>query len=395
MRSEGPSSVAANSFTPLTSSDPAAIAVIRVAGPAFERFARTHLQFGSESTLARLTPGSVRRVALRDADGDVIDDLVVSVRAPGPDWDVWLHLHGGPWIMRRCCELLRAAGFVQGPPDAASIFGAQSALDAAIAQRLPSMPTLSGVCWLLRQAEVLPSFIQRLAAAAIRHPRLVRRACARLADSIEVFDWYSRPVRIAFVGAPNAGKSTLFNHLVGDQTSIISDRPGTTRDWIEAPGELWGFPVQWVDTAGVFEATDPLDVAGVSATADASLAADIRVAVVDAATLPTLGGLDLKLSVMPGEPHVIVISKSDTATTAEPATHMLREPKNISIVVVSALNGCGIMDLRNELVRTLGRNHLRTESPALFTTQQAENARAAGSCSDHKTLIDMILRIIS
>jgi small GTP-binding protein len=394
MSSEHPSSAAANSFTPLTGTDPAAIAAIRVSGPAFGKFAEAHLQFTSDSTLSRSTSGSVRRAALRDTDGDVIDDVVLSVRAAAPIWDIWLHLHGGPWILRRCCELLRSAGFVEAPPDADSIFTAQTGLVAAVAQRLPSMLTLDGVRWLLRQADILPSLVCRLAAAADPHPGLVRRACARLAASFEVCEWYSRPTRIALIGPPNAGKSTLFNRLVGDQVSITCSRPGTTRDWIEAPGELAGFPVVWIDTAGVFEATDALDAAGVDATANVSLTADLRVAVIDATTVLPPAHLRGMLCKLPANPNVIVLNKSDAIDPSDFSHLTVSDRTFRSILFASALNGNGIRELRSELANSLGRGVRRLASPAVFTSSQAERARSATAWTDHKTLKYMILQVV-
>lgn len=385
---------ATSAFTLLTSTDPAAIAVIRVAGPEFESFANAHLTFATDGAVGRLAPGSVRRAGLRDSDGELIDDLVVSVRSAGPAWDVWLHLHGGPWLLRRCCELLRNAGFVESPPRADSIFATEVPIDAAVAETLPAMLTLSGVRWLMHQAEIMPRFVWRLAAAAERHPHLVRRACARLAKSIEIGEWYSRPVRIALIGPPNAGKSTLFNRLVGEQASITSSRAGTTRDWVEAPGELGGFPVSWIDTAGIFEATDALDVAGVAAAQSARLAADLRVAILDATgTLVKLRKMGA--SAVVNEADLIVLNKVDATTMAITNNIITKCDRDIPICRVSAIDGQGISDFRLALLARLRRRDRRLRLPAVFTPRQAESALAASHEQAHNLLSTNVLRIIS
>lgn len=70
--------------------------------------------------------------------------------------------------------------------------------------------------------------------------------------------------RLALVGAPNAGKSSLLNALLGYQRALVTDQPGTTRDYLEAPLELEGIPVVAVDTAGIRESSDPIEQAGVA-----------------------------------------------------------------------------------------------------------------------------------
>lgn len=63
-------------------------------------------------------------------------------------------------------------------------------------------------------------------------------------------------LKLAIIGRPNVGKSTLFNKLVGKQLAIVDDTPGVTRDWREAQGELFGQPLLLIDTAGLEESFD-------------------------------------------------------------------------------------------------------------------------------------------
>ncbi len=72
-----------------------------------------------------------------------------------------------------------------------------------------------------------------------------------------------RGVRLVLLGAPNAGKSSLLNALLGYERALVSPIPGTTRDYLEAPLELFGLPLVAVDTAGIRETDDPIERAGV------------------------------------------------------------------------------------------------------------------------------------
>ncbi|HHO58234.1 MAG TPA: tRNA uridine-5-carboxymethylaminomethyl(34) synthesis GTPase MnmE, partial [Oceanithermus profundus] len=69
--------------------------------------------------------------------------------------------------------------------------------------------------------------------------------------------------RLALVGAPNAGKSSLLNALLGFERALVHDRPGTTRDYLEAALEIEGVPLVAVDTAGLRTTDDPVEAAGV------------------------------------------------------------------------------------------------------------------------------------
>ena len=72
-----------------------------------------------------------------------------------------------------------------------------------------------------------------------------------------------RGIRAAIVGRPNAGKSSLLNQLLGHDRAIVSAIPGTTRDTIEETANVRGIPVVFIDTAGLREAVDEIEVEGI------------------------------------------------------------------------------------------------------------------------------------
>ena len=93
--------------------------------------------------------------------------------------------------------------------------------------------------------------------------------CAQLAD--ELTDWLNRPrieplkdgVRVVVAGPPNAGKSRLINAIAGQERAIVTEIPGTTRDHIEVPLSIAGIPILLTDTAGLREASEPVERIGV------------------------------------------------------------------------------------------------------------------------------------
>lgn len=89
-------------------------------------------------------------------------------------------------------------------------------------------------------------------------------------------------VVVAVTGAPNSGKSSLVNRLAGRDVSIVTQYPGTTRDVLEVPLELDGLPVLLLDTAGVRETDDPVELAGIQRARARAASAEIRLLVIDA-----------------------------------------------------------------------------------------------------------------
>ncbi len=143
-------------------------------------------------------------------------------------------------------------------------------------------------------------------------------------------------VVVVIAGEPNAGKSTLFNRIVGAERAIVTPHPGTTRDIIEATVEIGGIPVKLLDTAGIREAEHPVEVEGIRRAESALQSADVVVWVVDGSA----GGRNPP----PLETNnVVVLNKSDLGLRREVCA---RFPEAIPI---SALKGDGVEDLLEKL----------------------------------------------
>ncbi len=91
------------------------------------------------------------------------------------------------------------------------------------------------------------------------------------------------PLKLAIVGRPNVGKSTLFNRLAGKRIALVDDRPGVTRDRREAPGDLQGIELLLIDTAGFEDVSGERLEARMRAQTEAAIAdADVVLFVMDA-----------------------------------------------------------------------------------------------------------------
>lgn len=157
-------------------------------------------------------------------------------------------------------------------------------------------------------------------------------------------DWLREGLKIVLVGAPNAGKSSLLNRLVGFERAIVSPDPGTTRDFIEERILLEGWCIRLFDTAGLREASRAVEQAGVARTLERMREADIVLLVLDAA-LPYPAMPDEVLRRLHAGPALIAVNKCDL-------NRQVRIPEGLDVpaLPISAVRGDGIETLRARLL---------------------------------------------
>jgi len=173
-----------------------------------------------------------------------------------------------------------------------------------------------------------------------------RRALRRLGQLIPVGRHLVAPWRVAFVGPPNVGKSSLVNRLLGHARSIVAERPGTTRDVVASLTAFDGWPVELRDTAGIRSTEDPIENEGVRRARAALDDSDLVVLVRDA------GGSEL-----PFLPDARAIRLLHVRNKIDlPASHSVNvAPTGARFDVrVSAMTGEGIGELADRIVDRLG-----------------------------------------
>jgi len=180
---------------------------------------------------------------------------------------------------------------------------------------------------------------------------------------------------VVIVGPPNAGKSSLFNALVGASRAIVTALPGTTRDALTERVDIGGLPITLVDTAGLRETTDPIETEGVARTRQAQQIAALTVIVLDQSE--ALGPDARALVANRHDAAIVVLNKSDRppAWNARDLGHRAGE-----VVSVSAATGDGLAGLRSRIARELsGRDDWR-DPPAISNARHlalVDQARAA------------------
>lgn len=320
------------------------IAVIRLSGPDSWPIAARFCPLPSPPEAGR---AYLRRLA-DPATGDLIDEgIVLLFRAPksytGED-AAELQIHGSPVVARRLLDVLLACGARQAEPgeftrraflnDKLNLTQAEAVLDLIHARseqaaRMAAaqlsnalgcqLEALYGrLATLLADTEAMLDFpddelpqsvpvelAQRLAEARKDLQRLIESAPRgqRLRDG----------ARVALVGCPNVGKSTLLNRLAGRDRAIVSDTPGTTRDTIEETIVFHGIPLTLVDTAGLRDTPSALEQEGIRRTKAEIDRADLLLLLLDA-SMPLTNEEKALLDAVPHDRTLIVLNKTDLGT---------------------------------------------------------------------------------
>ena len=173
--------------------------------------------------------------------------------------------------------------------------------------------------------------------------------------------------QVAIVGRPNAGKSSLFNALVGSHRAIVTDVPGTTRDLLTETVDLGGVRITLADTAGIAETDDPIEREGVQRARQSIAHADCVLLVSDGSRPWIDDGLDAGAD---NARTIVVASKSDLpAAWSRPGA-----------IPVSSLSGDGLDALVARILSVLGGGELLREVPPVANLRHIDllgRARAA------------------
>jgi tRNA modification GTPase len=178
---------------------------------------------------------------------------------------------------------------------------------------------------------------------------------------------------VVIVGRPNAGKSSLFNALAGAARAIVTAVPGTTRDVLTERVDVGGIPVTLVDTAGLRDATDAIEVEGVERAYQARRVAALTIVVVDGNQL--IAEADRRIVAESPAPRIVVSSKTDL-----PHAWTAAELKGEDVIELSVKTGAGLNVLREHMVGALTDRETLRDVPSISNVRHLDLVdRAADS----------------
>jgi tRNA modification GTPase len=387
------------------------VAIVRISGPQALSVLR------SLSGLADLNPRSLTRAHIRASDGRALDEgLVVSF--PGPDSFTGencaeLHLHGGSFGVRQVLDELFKLGVRQALPGEFSFRAVRNGKmrleQAQAVADLISAPNADAVSLALEKFSGLQSRVTGKIASELKRlatlgevgidfadqdvdevglPAL-KRAIGPLLESLEtVAESFSRGsrlqegIRVAFIGLPNAGKSSFFNALLGEDRSIVSELPGTTRDVVHEKMTLKSggasVTLRLEDTAGLRATEERVERIGIERSLSAATAADLVLFVADVTESPGTvlrewARLERTIPRL-AEKTLGIQTKIDLVTSPPAAPFPLA-----CWVRTSAVTGQGIPEAIQSIIAAAEGWVRRTPGELLLTRQDQFDAARAGA----------------
>jgi tRNA modification GTPase len=329
----------------LTPPGAGAIATLGIRGPRAWAIARELFRSFSASFPELPRKGDFWLGRLGD---EAADEVVLAVKRVTPVPWLEIHCHGGTEVVRFLIDTLQRRGLE---------VGTWTDLDDSSASRA-LMQALT-----VRTAAIL---LDQVNGALAQEISAIRDSCDRrdtddaarrletLAKRAPIGRHLTNPWKVAVLGAPNVGKSSLVNALAGFQRSIVAPTPGTTRDVVSTLVAVDGWPVELFDTAGMRESGEVIEEEGIARARLAAAQADLCLWVLDGSAPPVWPDVAAKST-------LFVVNKSDLPPAWEWGHDKL---------AVSALAGTGLGELCDAISRRLVPEAPPTGAAVPFTEQQ-------------------------
>ncbi len=390
-----------------------AVAIVRISGVNTLAIADKTLKTFQNQAVP-LTGNHERKMQLcrfvMPGTGETIDELMaVFFKGPrsftGED-SLELHCHGGGFIINRILEGLMTVGarpaepgeftkraFLNGKMDLTKAEGIRELVEAQshqqwlAARHLATGRLKQAIESLRRDIIGAMAFLEAridfpdegdTQSVEMQHVRQrvdgVRLAVQRLADSFDSGRVAREGLMVAIIGAPNMGKSTLMNTLLGKERAIVTPLAGTTRDYIEERCLIRGRLIRLVDTAGVRETTEVVEQIGVNASRRLAQEADliIYLLAVDS-TERQRGDIEALKNELGDKRSLTVVSKADLGVP----------PWAVSHIAISCHSGQGLDNLEAAITACVDGYIGRIENETFITS-----ARHAGHIRDALAALD-------
>jgi tRNA modification GTPase len=362
------------------------VAVIQVVGPTAPAVVARLLRSRHPLDLEHLDPGEIRLCRWVDGDQTIDDALVAVRRSDRGEFVIDISLHGGPRIVQRSLLMLKHAGAaIVEPRELLGITCQPSnAIEGELLPLFLRAQTRAVAAWLGEVIRQFPHTLQRVLDHLAAHELdPARTELESLCAAEEKARFLLSGVRAVLIGGPNTGKSTLANALAGREQAIVSDTPGTTRDWVDHPGAITGAPFTFVDTAGLRDTADPIEQEAIRRTYVQVGTADLVLQVLDrsapAPEDPTADRHTAWPPVKPGHlspPTVLVLNKCDLPP--HPGfPNVSAWDRQKPMASVSAKTGEGLDRLRALLLQAVGLTNWRQDVVAPLTAQQKDRCQTA------------------
>jgi tRNA modification GTPase len=390
-----------------------AIAVIRVSGPqSFSICEKIFFPSDRSIIISEQKGYTVLFGSIRSGE-KIIDEVLLTVfKAPhsytGED-SVEISCHASPYIIRAILELLIRSGGVSATPGEftqRAFFNGKMDLSQAeaVADIIASKTSISHRIALNQMRGGFSAEISKLRNELLNFASLieleldfgeedvefadrhqlkaiihgVKELSDKLAGTFLIGNALKNGVPVAIVGKPNSGKSTLLNALLMDERAIVSEIPGTTRDTIEDTIVIDGIEFRFIDTAGLRDTSDPVELMGIKKTHEKIMQASVILLLDEVSDSPdainSRADSIRKMISDTGKHLIVLINKTDTATIPEKNLRekiTLKEKENL--LFISAKEKTGLDELRLVLGRVTGLSKMNSEDIIITNIRHYES----------------------
>lgn len=178
-------------------------------------------------------------------------------------------------------------------------------------------------------------------------------------------------IKVAIIGKPNAGKSSLLNAILKEDRAIVTQYEGTTRDTIEEFMNIDGIPLKIVDTAGIRDAQDEVEKIGIEKSREMANNADLVIGIFDATKKLDKEDEEI-INILKDKKSIIVLNKIDLMSDKIDIDNKIKELDR-TIIKISALEKIGIENLNDEIIRMFKINEINFDNEIIVTNSRHKN----------------------
>lgn len=194
----------------------------------------------------------------------------------------------------------------------------------------------------------------------------------KLIETFETGKIVKDGIKVALIGKPNAGKSSLLNAILKEERAIVTDIEGTTRDIIEESISVRGIPLCIIDTAGIRNTSEKVEQIGIERSKKSAKDADLIIAIFDGGENLTNEDYDI-INIVKNKKCIAVLNKIDIKIDEKIINEIKKQLPNISIIEISAKEKIGIENIYKEIERLFKLNEIRLDNEIVITNIRHKN----------------------
>jgi len=318
-------------------------------------------------------------------DGEkFIDEVIIGCEGEN---SFSINCHGNPIIVENILELLQKHGaeIVQPEVIIAEPGRNQTAIEAEAKTSQVRATTLAGAKIIQHQIrmgllQTVQWWLKHLDVMSVADIRL---GAQQILEDSRIASYFINGANIVIIGAPNSGKSTLFNYLCGREKALVADIAGTTRDWLSAKIRLAGIQAEIFDTAGLdnsLSSTNIIDAQSQQKARELAQKADLILIVIDGTSSNSI----THYTDAANSKTLLCVNKSD-----------LHVNESVSGIKISAKTGSGISELVEQIAKALGIADFDIKKTVCFTERQTKILRQIALMQSKEKLRELITQLLN